>query len=286
MKFHIIESGKFKLDGGAMFGVVPKVMWNKLNPSDENNLCTWNMRCLLVEHGEKKILFDVGLGDKQDEKFMSHFEPHGMDSLVPSLAAKGFKPEDITDVFITHLHFDHCGGALRYNDEKEIVPVFPNAKYWSNKEHFDWAYNPNPREKASFLKENFVPLRDQGLLNFIPVAQGVQWIENIEVRFYYGHTTSMMVPIIHMEDGKRLIYCADLLPSAYHVKMPYVMSYDIKPMVTLKEKKAFYEEVMRIPETYLFFEHDPKHILGQLRKNDRGRFSIEVVDRVLLDSFK
>ncbi len=284
MEFHIIESGFFKLDGGAMFGVVPKQMWQKLNPADENNMCTWSMRCLLLIDGDKKILFDVGLGTKQDAKFQSHFEPHGPHSLGKSLDDLGILPEEITDVFITHLHFDHVGGALYLDENNEIVPTFPKATYWSNEEHFNWAYTPNPREKASFLKENFVPLRDLDILKFIPVEPGFKWMDNISVDFYYGHTGAMMVPTIHTDNGARLVYCADLLPSAYHVKMPYVMSYDIDPIATMKEKKAFYNQVLSFEDTYLFFEHDPVNVLGKLTINDRGRYGIETVPSSKLQS--
>ncbi len=284
MEFHIIESGLFKLDGGAMFGVVPKQMWNKLNPADDNNMCTWSMRCLLLIDGDSRILFDVGLGNKQDAKFQSHFEPHGPHSLSKSLDDVGLTPDDITDVFITHLHFDHVGGALNLDQENQIIPAFPKATYWSNEKHFNWAYNPNPREKASFLKENFVPLRDMEILQFIPVEPGIQWKDNITVDFYNGHTEAMMVPTIHTPNGSRLVYCADLLPSAYHVKMPYVMSYDIDPIATMTEKKAFYDQVLSHEETYLFFEHDPINILGRLTQNDRGRYGIDVIEAAKLQS--
>ncbi len=285
MKFHIIESGKFKLDGGAMFGVVPKSMWQRLNEPDENNLCTWNMRCLLIEHEDKLILIDAGLGYKQSEKFFSHFKPHGPYSLKQSINEVGFTFDDITDVLITHLHFDHVGGALMHNENGQIVPTFPKAKYWSNKKHFDWAFSPNPREKASFLKENFVPLADLGLLHFIPEDKEFRWLDRFEFFIANGHTRSMMVPIIHADHGQRIIYCADLLPSIHHVRMPYVMSYDVDPLQTLKEKQIFYNKILEIPETYLFFEHDPENVMGKLRISDKGRYSIELEKPEILANF-
>lgn len=275
MKFHIIESGYFKLDGGAMFGVVPKQIWDNLNPADDNNMCTWSMRCLLVESGSDLILVDTGLGLKQSEKFRSHFEPHGPYDLESSIQKAGFTVNDITDVFLTHLHFDHCGGSLNLGEDGSIIPAFPNAKYWSNHEHYEWAIQPNAREKASFLKENFVPLNDQGLLEFIDVEQDVPWKQNISIKFFNGHTKAMMVPVFEYAASKRLIYCADLLPSIHHARMPYVMAYDVFPIITLTEKKAFYKEVMEYEgQTTLFFEHDKDHIIGELHKNEKGRFSV------------
>lgn len=269
MKVRVVETGLFKLDGGAMFGVVPQVMWKKMNPPDANNLCTWTMRCLLVETGERKIIIDTGLGTKQDAKFRSHFHPHGPYELNESISSLGIDPTEITDVFLTHLHFDHVGGAL-YNEGEAILPTFPNATYWSNQSHFDWAYTPNPRERASFLKENFVPLRDQGLLKFIPEEQMTEWIPGINIFFTYGHTKAMMSPVITLDSGQRLIFCADVLPSVHHIPMPYVMSYDIRPLQTLKEKKVFLEMALQ-QEDILFFEHDHINQCGTLTKNDRGR---------------
>ena len=273
MKVRIIETGYFKLDGGAMFGVVPRKIWNKINAADDNNMCTWAMRCLIVEDGDRVILFDTGMGSKQDEKFQSHFEPHGPYSLSQSIIAAGYALEEITDVFLTHLHFDHCGGALYRGAKGEILARFPNAKYWTNQEHLDSALSPNFREKASFLKENIVPLVEQNKLAYLPSESGVHLTENITVDFYYGHTTAMMVPTIQLPNGNKLVYPADLLPSAGHVRMPYVMSYDIQPLVTLREKAAFYEKA-EDKNTYLLFEHDKDIALGQLAKNERGRFKI------------
>ncbi len=271
MNIHIIDAGFFKLDGGAMFGVVPYTMWSRLNPPDANNMCTWAMRCLLIETGDRKILIDAGIGDKQDEKFLSFFDAVDSNSLLVSVRHFGFNPEDITDVFLTHLHFDHCGGALKRNVSGDIVPTFPNATYWSNKVHYDWACNPNMREKASFLKENFVPLHDHGVLKFIPVEQDIEWIPGIRIRFVYGHTEAMMIPHIQLDNGNELVYCADLMPSSYHIRLPYVMAYDIRPLVTLEERKDFYTHAIQ-DHVYLFFEHDPKNPLGKLTVNEKGRY--------------
>ncbi|HEB62434.1 MAG TPA: MBL fold metallo-hydrolase [Bacteroidetes bacterium] len=273
MKFHVIEAGKFKLDGGAMFGVVPKMLWNKLNPADENNMCTWSLRCLLVEHEDRKILVDTGMGTKQDEKFRSHFFPHGNMDLIDSLRSKGFKPEDITDVIITHMHFDHVGGAVKFDENKNLVPTFPNATYWTNKQHYDWAMNPNMREKASFLKENFVPLMEAGVLELLDAGSKYKWMDRVEFGFYYGHTEAMIVPEFTMDNGKKLIYMADLMPSTAHVRLPYVMSYDIRPLNTLAERKTFYERAID-EESYLFLEHDPVNEVFTLSKDAKGRYGV------------
>jgi len=274
MKFHSIETGKFKLDGGAMFGVVPRQLWSKLNPPDENNMCTWSMRCLLVESGGRKILIDTGMGNKQDERFRSHFEPHGEDDLIQSIKRKGFSAEDITDVLITHFHFDHVGGAVKKDKKGKLIPTFPNATYWSSDAHFDWAMDPNFRERASFLKENFQPLRDSGVMNFIDVEQDLEWIEGIKLKFMFGHTEAMMLPVFPLGESKKLVYMADLLPSTAHIRMPYVMSYDIRPLQTLKEKREFFEEA--IDEDYfLFLEHDPFNELCRIEKNEKGRFALK-----------
>ena len=269
-KLHVIQAGKFKLDGGAMFGVVPKRLWNKLNPADDQNLCTWSLRCLLLETKTRRILFDTGMGTKQDERFRSHFQPHGDTDLLSSLSEKGFEPEDITDVFLTHFHFDHVGGAITKTKQGTLVPTFPNAKYWSNDVHYQWAIHPNDREKASFLKENFVPLYEHNVLNFIEVTQNIEWLEGIRVQFVYGHTEAMMIPIIPM-DNRTVVFCADLLPSVHHVRMPYVMAYDIRPLETLKEKYRFFEEAIQ-GDYHLFLEHDPVNTCCKIIKNNRGRF--------------
>ncbi len=282
MKLSIIETGLFKLDGGAMFGVVPKQMWKRMNPPDDNNMCTWTMRCLLLEHDNRLILFDTGMGSKQGEKFRSHFEPHGEHTLESSITQTGYKLEDVTDVFITHFHFDHAGGALRKDAQGNIIPQFPEATYWSNELHYKWAIEPNARERASFLPENIKPLMDQGIMKFIDVEDGVQFNDFISVDFYYGHTEAMMVPTIHLPDGKNLVFTADLMPSAHHVRMPYIMAYDVRPLETLRDKARFYEKAVNT-DTYIFFEHDKDSILGQLQKNEKGRFSIDQVDPSVLE---
>lgn len=270
MQVSFIETGFFKLDGGAMFGIVPQTLWKRLNPPDEQNLCTWALRCLLIEVGNRKILVDTGLGDKQDAKFRSYFHPHGEHTLVESLAAKGLQPEDITDVLITHLHFDHVGGAVRYDEGGKLVPTFPNAVYWSCEPHWQWAMTPNPREKASFLQENFVPLRQQGQLQFIDwQKEDVPWLEGIQIRFVNGHTEAMMLPILQ-QDGRQLVYCADLLPSSFHVRMPYVMAYDVRPLDTLQEKAVLLEQA-EAENWLLCFEHDPATGAAYLTKDQRGR---------------
>lgn len=270
MKLHIIETGKFKLDGGAMFGVVPKSLWQRLNAPDENNMCTWSMRCLLIEDGERKILIDTGLGNKQDEKFRSHFYPHGENSLEGSLKTAGFAFEDITDVFLTHLHFDHVGGAVKKDDKGNLIPTFPKATYWSNEKHWNWALNPNYREKASFLKENIVPLQDHNVIQFIDVQDGIQFTDSISIDFAYGHTEALMVPYIKLDNGKTLVYTADLLPSHCHIGMPYVMGYDVRPLVTLKEKELLYEKTVNTNHM-IFFEHDKDIACAELIKNEKGR---------------
>lgn len=274
MKLYSINTGYFKLDGGAMFGVVPKSLWNKINPADDNNLCSWALRCLLIEDGDRLILVDNGNGDKQDEKFFSHYYLHGDDSLDKSLAKYGFHRDDITDVFLTHLHFDHCGGSIMRQGDL-LVPAFKNAKYWSNKEHWDWAVFPNEREKASFLKENILPIQESGQLKFIEVGDvddgklgETGFIENISVRFVNGHTQSMMLPQIKYKD-KTVVYMADLLPSQGHIPLPYVMAYDMFPLTTLNEKKSFLREAID-GDYILFFEHDPIYECCNLQQTSRG----------------
>ena len=267
MKLHSIDTGFFKLDGGAMFGVVPKSIWQKTNPADENNLCTWAMRCLLIEHGNYKILVDNGMGNKQDDKFFSYYHPHGEDTLEKSLAAHGFSMDDITDVFLTHLHFDHCGGSVIREGDK-LVPAFKKAQYWSNEKHWQSALNPNEREKASFLLENIKPLEDSGQLRFVEVADGEEWIEDIRVRYCSGHTDFMMLPQIKYND-RTILYCADLVPRAAHVSMPWVMAYDMRPIDTLNEKRKLLNEAAA-NDWVLFFEHDPKIECASLQSTDRG----------------
>lgn len=273
MKIRVINNGLFKLDGGAMFGVVPKSLWNNLNPADENNLCTWATRSILIEHEDRKILVDTGLGNKQGEKFRSHFHPHGEKNIYTSLEECGYTVDDITDVFLTHLHFDHVGGAVIRTTTGELVPTFPNATYWSNTQHYDWAFNPNERERASFLKENFVPLQEHGVLKFIPIEENYEWLPGIRIRFCHGHTDSMMLLDIEL-DKRRLIYCTDLLPSAYHIRMPYVMSYDIRPLSTLDEKEKLLPHALE-DNAVLFFEHDPINECAALKMDDNDRIVVD-----------
>jgi glyoxylase-like metal-dependent hydrolase (beta-lactamase superfamily II) len=267
MKIHKIETGFFKLDGGAMFGVVPKVIWNKTNPADENNLCNWAMRCLLIEDDDRLILVDTGIGVKQDEKFLSHYYLHGDDNLDQSIINAGFSKDDITDVFLTHLHFDHCGGAI-IKEDGILKPAFKNATYWSNQKHWDWAMNPNQREKASFLKENIVPIQESGQLKFIPNEDGFQFSTNVKVRFAYGHTEAMMLPQINF-NGQTLVYMADLLPSVGHIPLPFVMSYDMFPMKTLDEKAAFLKEAEE-KNYILILEHDSVNECCTLHLTEKG----------------
>lgn len=267
MQLHTIETGLFKLDGGAMHGVVPKSMWNKVNPADENNMCTWAMRCLLIEQNGRLVLVDTGIGDKQDEKFFGHYYLHGDDSLEKSIRAKGFSPDDITDVFLTHLHFDHVGGAVQRRCDT-LAPAFRNAVYWSNKAHWDWAVHPNEREKASFLKENILPLQESGQLRFVEVADGEEWMPGVRVRYVHGHTEAMMLPQISYRDHT-LLYAADLLPSMHHISLPWIMGYDMRPLDTLQEKKKLLAEAAA-GNWMLFFEHDARNELCSLQQTEKG----------------
>lgn len=267
MNLYSIDTGLFKLDGGAMFGVVPKTIWNKTNPADSNNLCNLAMRCLLVEEGDRLILIDTGIGNKQSEKFYSHYYLHGDATLDSSLAKHGFHRDDITDVFLTHLHFDHVGGAVVRDGEK-LLPAFKNAVYWSNERHWDWAVNPNEREKASFLKENILPLQESGQLRFIEDKDGVTFLPGFDVRFVNGHTDAQMLPLINYK-GKKLLYMADLLPTVGHLPLPYVMAYDMFPLTTLSEKKIFLTEALE-NEYILFLEHDAQNECCTLQQTEKG----------------
>ncbi|MEI8192235.1 MAG: MBL fold metallo-hydrolase [Flavobacteriia bacterium] len=271
MKIHTIETGFFKLDGGAMFGVVPKTLWQKTNPADENNMCSWALRCLLVEDGNRLMLIDTGIGDKQSEKFFSHYYLFGSDSLMGSIRKLGFHEDQITDVFMTHLHFDHCGGGIAWNDAKNgYRPVFKNATYWSNEKHWNWAVTPNPREKASFLSENILPIQESGQLKFI--TRDSDFVQNvfpgIDVLFVDGHTESMMIPFLRYKD-KTVVFMADLLPSVGHIPLPYVMGYDTRPLITLSEKAKFLEEAAA-KEYVLFLEHDSANECCTLQITDKG----------------
>ena len=270
MKIHALDTGLFKLDGGAMFGVVPKAMWQKLNPPDANNMCTWAMRCLLIEDGGRLVLVDNGIGEKQDEKFRGHFYLHGDDSLEKSLRKLGFTSADVTDVFLTHLHFDHCGGSVLRRPDGALQTAFANATYWSNAAHWDWATHPNAREKASFLRENILPIQESGQLKFIDPAAGVPAAlpQFSELLFADGHTEKMMVPVIQYE-GRTLAYMADLLPSTGHLPLPYVMSYDVRPLVTLSEKEAVLRRAAE-ENWVLILEHDAQHEACTVQLTDKG----------------
>lgn len=275
MKLTTVLSGLFKLDGGPMFGVVPKVLWNKLHPADEHNMCLWAMRSLLIETGDRKILVDTGIGEKQGEKFRSMFSSHGP-SACESLHNISIHPEAITDVFLTHFHFDHVGGALSRDAKGRIYPTFPNATYWSNDLHYQWALKSNPREDASFLKENFVPLKEQGKLKMIDVQKDdVSWMEGISVRFVDGHTTAMMLLNVPLNGRERsLWYGADLLPSRWHIRRPYVMAYDMQPLKTLEEKERLLTELVTTQDL-IYFEHDPTLEAAILQRDERNRYALK-----------
>ena len=266
MNLHVIHTGNLKLDGGAMFGVVPKVIWQKINPADSNNLCTWSMRCLLIETESRLVLVDCGIGDKQSEKFFGHYYLHGDHSLEGSIHDAGFSMNEVTDVFLTHLHFDHCGGALKNGDNEVIEPTFKNARYWSNRDHWQWAVAPNLRERASFLKENIIPLEESGQLNWVDMDQ-TSW-DLFELITVDGHTEKQMLPKLNYK-GRTLVFMADLLPSIGHLPLPYVMSYDVRPLVTLREKAAFLQKAAD-EEYVLFLEHDPNVECCTVKHTDKG----------------
>lgn len=276
---HIIDAGKFKLDGGAMFGVVPKSMWCKMNPPDDNNMCTWGLSCLLIRTQDRNILVDTGMGTKQDERFRSHFSPHGDGSIEKSLTKLGLTVSDITDVFLTHLHFDHCGGAVERTKEGVLQPAFPNAVYWTNEKHWNWAMQPNDREKASFLKENFVPLLEHNKLKYIDFSQDViDWIEGIKIHFFYGHTEALM-GLEFEYVGRTYWYTADLIPSSYHISLPFVMAYDVRPLLTLKEKEFVLNELV-VKKGILILEHDPLQDACTVKVNESKRIVLDEYVRI------
>ncbi len=264
MKIYPIETGNFKLDGGAMFGVVPKSLWSRTNPADEQNLCTWAMRCMLIEDGNRLMLIDNGIGEKQSEKFFSHYYLHGSATLEDSIKRLGFGLDQITDVFLTHLHFDHCGGGIKWNrDKTKFEATFKNANYWTNKKHWKWATEPNDREKASFLKENLMPMQELGQLKFVDDG-----FDYFEIFYANGHTDAQMIPIIDYQD-KKLAFMADLLPSAGHIPLPYVMGYDTRPLVTLTEKKEFLNRCAT-ENIHLFLEHDATNEVITVQDTEKG----------------
>ena len=267
MKLYSIPTGNLKLDGGAMFGVVPKAMWNKVYPADENNQINLSMRCLLVVDGDRRILIDNGIGDKQSEKFFSHYNLNGEDSLEQSLALHGFKPADITDMFLTHLHFDHCGGSVKYNSDRSGFELaFPNATYWISRPQWDWAMNANRRESASFLKENIKPIEESGKLMLFDKEGEI--FPGFEVRFFNGHTVGQSIPLIHYK-GRTVVFAADMLPTMAHLPLPYVMSYDTQPLITLAEKEDFLNEAAD-KDYVIFFEHDVYNECCTLAKTEKG----------------
>ncbi|MBK5192044.1 MAG: MBL fold metallo-hydrolase [Flavobacteriaceae bacterium] len=273
MKLYPIESGNFKLDGGAMFGVVPKTLWTRTNPADENNLIDMAARCLLIEDGDRLILIDTGMGEKQSEKFFGYYYRWGEHSIDRSLKKHGFHRDDITDVFMTHLHFDHCGGSIQWNkDRTGYEPAFKNARFWSNKEHWQWATQPNPREKASFLKENIIPMEQSGKLHFLERDGSERFISNdylgFGVLFVDGHTDKQMIPHI-VYKGKTIVFVSDLLPTAGHVPLPYVMGYDTRPLLTMGEKEVFMNKAAD-EEYYLFLEHDAHNEIITVKHTEKG----------------
>lgn len=270
MELYAVEAGHFKLDGGAMFGVVPKTLWQKTNPPDANNRIAMASRCLLVVHENRQILIDCGMGNKQDAKFFSYYDRFGPHNLLDSLKKVGTHPEDITDVFFTHLHFDHCGGAIERNIQDKLVPTFKNAHYWVHHKHWGWATAPNAREKASFLPENLNPIEATGQLKFIFDEQKhlKETPFPFEILLMDGHTEKQMLPVFNFK-GQKLVYAADLIPTVGHIPIPYVMGYDTRPLQTLEEKTWFMEQA--IENNYLLLlEHDPNHELISLKQTERG----------------
>ncbi|MFT5821438.1 MAG: glyoxylase-like metal-dependent hydrolase (beta-lactamase superfamily II) [Crocinitomix sp.] len=270
MKLYPIETGNFKLDGGAMFGVVPKSLWQRTNPADSNNMCPWSMRCLLIEDGDRLMLVDTGMGDKQSEKFFSYYYLFGENTLQKSIEDLGFSIDDITDVILTHLHFDHCGGAIAHNGSNGYRPVFKNATYWSSERHWKWATEPNRREKASFLHENIMPIEESGQLKFVNRTGNFtkNAFPNIDFLFVDGHTDSQMLPVINYKDQK-IVFMADLLPSVGHIPLPYVMGYDTRPLMTLAEKGDFLATAAT-NNYILYLEHDHANECCTVEHTEKG----------------
>jgi len=272
MKIYPISHGDFKLDGGAMFGVVPKVLWQRTNPADENNLIEMTLRSLLIEDGDRLMLIDTGMGDKQSDKFFSHYKPTKQNLFDETLDKYGFHRDDITDVIMTHLHFDHCGGSIVRNKKGFYEPAFKNARFWSNENHWQWATEPNPREKASFLKENILPIQESGQLNFVslPKNQRIAHSDelNFDIIFIDGHTEKQMLPMIEYQ-GKKLVFMADFLPTVGHIPLPYVMGYDTRPLLTLDERMDIFSRAAD-ENWYLFLEHDPYHEICTLKHTEKG----------------
>ncbi len=279
MKLYKIETENLKLDGGAMFGIIPKTLWEKVYPCDEKNLCNWSMRCLLIVEGDRKILIDNGIGDKQDEKFLRHYYLNGENTLEKSLAKYGFSTDDITDMILTHLHFDHCGGSIKYNKDKTAYELaFKNATYWISKKQFNWAIQPNRRESASFLKENILPIEESGHLKLI--EKDCEILPNISVKLFDGHTQGQVIPHINY-NGRTIVFMADLLPSTTHIPMPWIMAYDTQPLITLKDKERYYKDALKNDYT-LFFEHDLYNECCSLHETEKG---VRVKETFTLEEF-
>ncbi len=272
MRISVIDAGNFKLDGGAMFGVVPKTLWSKKIPADDLNLCSWKMRCLLVEDGDRLILTDTGMGNKQSEKWLGYYFRHGDGDLIQSIRNAGYHENQVTDVIMTHLHFDHAGGAVSWNVTKDkLVLSFPNAHYWSHSAHWDWALNPNAREAATFLKENLNPIQELGHLKFIDKESHLL-PDSFSFHYADGHTEKMILPVVKYKD-KSLIFIADTIPSHAHIHIPWVMGYDIRPLQTMLEKEELLQKIAQ-EKWLIFYDHDPFYEVSLIEKNEKGYSSI------------
>lgn len=265
MSLQTLDTGYFKLDGGAMYGVVPKVLWSNFNPADDQNRCSWALRCLLYEQNNRLLLVDTGIGDKQDAKFFRHYDLHGDATLQSSIRKAGYTETDVTDVLLTHMHFDHVGGAVRRVGD-QLTPVFPNATYWVHPSHWQWATHPNPREKASFLTENMLPLEESGQLAFLTEKNFP--FDAVDLLYVDGHTEKMALPVFHL-NGRTVAYMADLIPSSGHIPLPYVMSYDVRPLLTMEEKAALLQRAAD-ENWVLVFEHDPVTEAATVERTERG----------------